>query len=79
LITGLILTRDQTGVYDLAKEGGHSEHRVLHYKDVTGYEIESVLLKQIHENEEHRDINTLLLFGVDYSASSWASMWIKEF
>ncbi len=22
----------------------------FHYKDVTGYEIESVLLKQIHEN-----------------------------
>jgi len=48
---GINFDKDQTGVYDLAKEGGHSEHRVLHYKDVTGYEIESVLLKQIHENE----------------------------
>jgi L-aspartate oxidase len=47
---GTEFDRDHHGLYDLAKEGGHSEHRVLHYKDVTGYEIERVLLKQIHEN-----------------------------
>ncbi|WP_316779766.1 L-aspartate oxidase [Pedobacter antarcticus] len=47
---GINFDKDQSGVYDLAKEGGHSAHRVLHYKDVTGYEIESVLLRQIHEN-----------------------------
>ena len=47
---GTEFDRDHEGLYDLAKEGGHSEHRVLHYKDVTGYEIERVLLKQIHEN-----------------------------
>src|SRR5690606_10864247 len=38
------------GVYDLAKEGGHSEHRVLHYKDITGFEIERALLEKVHEN-----------------------------
>src|SRR5690606_2451308 len=38
------------GVYDLAKEGGHSEHRVLHHKDVTGLEIERALLEKVHEN-----------------------------
>lgn len=38
------------GIYDLAKEGGHSEHRVLHYKDVTGFEIERALLEQVHNN-----------------------------
>ena len=48
---GIQFDKDTSGVYDLAKEGGHSEHRVLHYKDVTGYEIERVLLRQIHENK----------------------------
>ncbi|WP_256010910.1 L-aspartate oxidase [Desertivirga xinjiangensis] len=38
------------GIYDLAKEGGHSESRILHYKDITGFEIERALLEQIHKN-----------------------------
>ena len=36
--------------YDLAKEGGHSAHRVLHYKDITGFEIERALLAKVHEH-----------------------------
>ncbi|MET4081087.1 L-aspartate oxidase [Pedobacter sp. UYP30] len=48
---GINFDRDKSGFYDLAKEGGHSAHRVLHYKDVTGYEIERVLLQEIHKNE----------------------------
>ncbi len=30
--------------YDLGKEGGHSENRILHYKDITGAEIERALI-----------------------------------
>ena len=33
--------------YDLGKEGGHSANRILHHKDITGYEIEMTLLAQV--------------------------------
>lgn len=45
---GTQFDRNEHGQYDLAKEGGHSEHRILHHKDVTGLEIERALLKKIH-------------------------------
>ena len=32
-----------TTAYDLGREGGHSENRVLHYKDLTGWEIQRAL------------------------------------
>jgi len=47
---GTHFDKRKDGVYDLAREGGHSEHRVLHYKDVTGFEIERALLEKVHEN-----------------------------
>lgn len=36
------------GSYKLGKEGGHSENRILHHKDVTGKEIERALLEKAH-------------------------------
>ncbi len=35
--------------YDLGKEGGHSENRILHYKDLTGAEIQRALLAKAKE------------------------------
>lgn len=35
------------GEIDLGKEGGHSANRILHYKDITGFEIEETLLEQV--------------------------------
>jgi len=37
------------GKYDLAKEGGHSESRIYHFKDITGKEIERALLAQVYK------------------------------
>jgi len=47
---GTNFDKTNEGFYDLAKEGGHSEFRVLHHKDITGLEIERALLEQIHSN-----------------------------
>jgi len=45
---GTRFDQDEAGAYDLGKEGGHTAHRVLHHKDVTGKEIERALLQAIH-------------------------------
>lgn len=49
---GTKFDKNKKGEYDLAKEGGHSESRILHYKDVTGKEIVRALLEsaQNHPN-----------------------------
>jgi L-aspartate oxidase len=44
---GLKFSRDDDGEYDLGREGGHSERRILHVKDMTGKAIENALLKSI--------------------------------
>jgi len=51
---GANFDKNAAGMYDLAKEGGHSEFRVLHHKDNTGNEIERALLNSIanHPNIE---------------------------
>lgn len=45
---GARFDKAKSGDYDLAKEGGHSENRILHHKDITGYEIERALIAQIN-------------------------------
>ena len=41
---GAEFDKDPAGDFKLGKEGGHSENRILHHKDVTGKEIERALL-----------------------------------
>lgn len=45
---GTQFDKNDTGTYDLGKEGGHSYHRVIHHKDQTGFEVERAILKQAH-------------------------------
>ncbi len=46
---GVEFTRNEGGEYDLGKEGGHSERRVLHLNDQTGQGIENALIEKIKE------------------------------
>jgi L-aspartate oxidase len=41
----------------LGREGGHSEHRILHHKDVTGNEMERALLQQVKQHTNIEFIN----------------------
>ncbi|MFV0305025.1 MAG: L-aspartate oxidase [Moheibacter sp.] len=41
---GAQFDKSDIGTYDLGREGGHTENRVVHHKDITGYEIERALL-----------------------------------
>ncbi len=54
---GANFDKTSDGLYDLAREGGHSEHRILHYKDATGSEIQRALVEQVlkHPNIEILD------------------------
>ncbi|HIP27493.1 MAG TPA: FAD-dependent oxidoreductase, partial [Flavobacteriaceae bacterium] len=44
---GTRFDKNKKGEYDLGKEGGHSQNRILHYKDYTGAEIERALVTQV--------------------------------
>ena len=48
---GTQFDKEDNGDYKLGREGGHSEFRVLHHKDVTGKEIERALLEKVHETK----------------------------
>lgn len=60
---GLKFSRDPDGRYDLGREGGHSERRILHVKDMTGKAIEDALLRAI--SREPRVALYEHLFGID--------------
>ncbi|MDR0756603.1 MAG: L-aspartate oxidase [Tannerella sp.] len=44
---GVDFDRDEEGNFDLHREGGHSESRILHHKDNTGAEIQNSLMRAV--------------------------------
>ena len=48
---GTRFDKDAEGDFKLGKEGGHSEFRILHHKDVTGKEIERALLETVSKQK----------------------------
>lgn len=47
---GVNFDKNENGDFDLHREGGHSEFRILHHKDNTGAEIQESLVKAVREN-----------------------------
>ncbi|MBP5457161.1 MAG: L-aspartate oxidase [Paludibacteraceae bacterium] len=52
---GVDFDRNEDGNFDLHKEGGHSDFRILHHKDNTGAEIQVSLIEKI-KNHPNIDI-----------------------
>ena len=47
---GTRFDRTPDGRFELNREGGHSEHRILHHKDLTGAEIERALIESVRQH-----------------------------
>jgi len=44
---GARFDKEDDGDYNLGMEGGHSENRILHYKDITGWEMQRTLNEMV--------------------------------
>lgn len=53
---GVNFDKDEKGNFDLHKEGGHSDFRILHHKDNTGAEIQMSLIQAV---KSHPNIDVL--------------------
>ncbi|MEY4110730.1 MAG: hypothetical protein RLZZ46_1085 [Bacteroidota bacterium] len=66
----------ESGLFDLAMEGGHSEKRILHHKDATGQEIERALLEQA---QKHPNITiTDHYFALDILTQHHQGIWVNS-
>ncbi len=67
LSVGVRLARDPSGALDLGREGAHTRHRVVHWEDVTGREIQRALVAAVasHPNitvlDDHIAVDLLSL------------------
>ena len=53
---GTRFNKTPDGRFELNREGGHTEHRILHYEDLTGAEIERALIQSV---KAHPNITVL--------------------
>ena len=53
---GVNFDKTETGEFDLHREGGHSEFRILHHADDTGFEIQRGLMEAVRR---HKNITVL--------------------
>jgi len=47
---GTRFDKEKDGDFKLGREGGHTENRIVHHKDITGFEIERALLEKVNSS-----------------------------
>ncbi len=55
--------------YDLGREGGHSQRRILHAGDITGQRVESVLVDQVRKHPNIRTFEFTMV--IDLVTTRW--------
>lgn len=61
---GANFDKKKNGDFKRGKEGGHSEHRILHHKDVTGQEMERALLDAVSKQKNIELINYCFVIDI---------------
>jgi L-aspartate oxidase len=61
---GANFDKDSEGDFKLGKEGGHSEFRIIHHKDITGKEMERALLEAIRKMPNIRVVHHCFVIDV---------------
>ena len=70
---------DNAKVLDLGREGGHSVNRIVHAQDMTGREVEKVLLEAVRQNDNIRLFeNNIAIDLVTYSVRMKRGMVISS-
>lgn len=61
---GAQFDKTESGEFALGREGGHSEFRILHHKDVTGKEIERALLETLQKKQNIELLNHFFVVDI---------------
>lgn len=74
---GTRFDKDKDGKFDLHREGGHSENRILHHKDNTGHEIQRALTHAVKSNpaitvlEDHFAVEIITQHHLGEKVNRW--------
>lgn len=61
---GARFDKEKDGDYKLGKEGGHSEYRIIHHKDITGWEMERALLEAVERQSNIKIIKHCFVIDI---------------
>ncbi|MCC9066190.1 L-aspartate oxidase [Flavobacterium piscisymbiosum] len=67
---GVSFDKNKSGIWNLGLEGGHSQHRILHHKDISGAEIEKNLIETIKQLSNITVLEDHLVIDVDTKKSN---------
>lgn len=73
---GVDFDKKPTGEFDLHREGGHSEFRILHHKDNTGAEIQKSLIERVKSNPNIEVLDHH--FAIDIITQHHLGLWVTH-